>query len=153
MQTKLLISWLWMEEPPLFTKYDASRYIDQRKSEKSYFSSIGSKKRLWCYLYKREKGVPSRVQLTPHPKQCMKSKAWLGYNRRCVVNVATMAGTPRSKANWIWFSLTSLGDIDRVVALRCIKKAPKICYSTTNVQGYLGSFGQKQCLETICQFN
>jgi hypothetical protein len=46
MQTKLLISWLWMEEPPLFTKYDASRYIDQRKSEKSYFSSIGSKKRL-----------------------------------------------------------------------------------------------------------
>jgi len=42
---------------------------------------------------------PSRVQLTPHPKQWMKSKAWLGYNRRCVVNVATMAGTPRSKAN------------------------------------------------------
>lgn len=43
--------------------------------------------------------LPSRVQLIRHLEQCIKSKAWLGYNKRRVAKAATIAGTPRSRAN------------------------------------------------------
>ena len=76
--------------------------------------------------FKQREELPSRVQLILHLEQWIRSNAWLGNNNRCVANTATMAGTPRSRANWIWFSWTSFGATERVVTLRCIKKAPKL---------------------------
>ena len=69
---------------------------------------------------------PSLVQLILHLEQWIISKAWLGYNNLRVAKTATIAGTPRSNANCIWYSWTSLGATDKVVVFRCIRKAPKL---------------------------
>lgn len=49
--------------------------------------------------FKQREELPSRVQLILHLEQWIRSNAWLGNNNRCVANTATMAGTPRSRAN------------------------------------------------------
>ena len=82
--------------------------------------------RACCLSYKKEKYIPSLVQLTLQREQCIMSKAWLGYNNRLVANAAAIAGTPRSRANWIWFSWTSLGATDIVTTFRDSKYAPKL---------------------------
>ena len=102
--------------------------------------------------FKQREELPSRVQLILHLEQWIRSNAWLGNNNRCVANTATMAGTPRSRANWIWFSWKSFGATERVVTLRCIKKAPKLATPQPTSKATLVLW-PNAISGTICTFN
>jgi hypothetical protein len=72
------------------------------------------------------KYLPSAYQWTLHLAQWMTSNELSGKGSFCVPITAKNAGIPRSSANWIWASCSSLGAKDMVMTFLSSKYPPKL---------------------------
>jgi len=105
-------------------------FTNERKMQGRICSMITHHNTLNKAWFIKTRNSPNSTQGMRHREQCAMSKELAGYGMRWVAMMPSIAGTPRSNANWTCASWLSLGASDIVKIPRSNRYPPQLATCT-----------------------